>query len=50
MLAAPLLAGNDITTMTPYVKSVLTHEELIAINQDPLVFAPTNESMNEISK
>lgn len=37
MLAAPLLAGNDITTMTPYVKSVLTHEELIAIDQDPLV-------------
>ena len=37
MLAAPLLAGNDLTKMTPYVKSVLIHEGLIAIDQDPLV-------------
>ena len=37
MLAAPLLAGNDLTKMTPYVKSVLVHEGLIAIDQDPLV-------------
>jgi alpha-galactosidase len=37
MLAAPLLAGNDLTKMTPYVRSVLLHDELIAINQDVLV-------------
>lgn len=37
MLAAPLLAGNDLTKMTPYVLSVLAHDELIAINQDLLV-------------
>jgi hypothetical protein len=37
MLAAPLLAGNDLTKMSPYVKSVLIHDELIAINQDVLV-------------
>ena len=37
MLAAPLLAGNDLTKMTPYVQSVLMHDELIAIDQDPLV-------------
>jgi hypothetical protein len=37
MLAAPLLAGNDLTKMSPYVLSVLTHDELIAINQDVLV-------------
>ena len=37
MLSAPLLAGNDLTQMHPYAKSVLTHEGLIAINQDALV-------------
>ena len=37
MLAAPLLAGNDLTKMTPYVRSVLLHDELIALNQDALV-------------
>ena len=31
MLAAPLLAGNDLSSMTPAVLSVLTHEELIAV-------------------
>ena len=37
MLAAPLLAANDLTKMTPYVRSVLLHDELIAIDQDVLV-------------
>jgi alpha-galactosidase len=36
MLAAPLLAGNDLTNMKPEVKSILTNKDVIAIDQDPL--------------
>jgi alpha-galactosidase len=36
MLAAPLLAGNDLTTMTPEVKTILTNRDVIAIDQDRL--------------
>jgi len=36
MLAAPLLAGNDLPNMTPEVKAVLTNRDVIAIDQDPL--------------
>jgi alpha-galactosidase len=36
MLAAPLLAGNDLTTMKPEVKAILTNRDVIAIDQDPL--------------
>ena len=36
MLAAPLLAGNDLPNMTPDVKSILTNRDVIAIDQDPL--------------
>ena len=35
ILAAPLMAGNDLRTMNKDVKSVLTAPELIAVNQDP---------------
>jgi alpha-galactosidase len=35
ILAAPLMAGNDLRTMTEDVRSVLTAPELIAVNQDP---------------
>jgi alpha-galactosidase len=34
MLAAPLLAGNDLRTMTPTVHDILTNREVIAIDQD----------------
>jgi hypothetical protein len=33
---APLLAGNDITTMSSTTKSILTNSEVIAVDQDPL--------------
>ena len=33
---APLLAGNNLMTMTSDTKSVLTNAEVIAIDQDPL--------------
>ncbi|HTW60942.1 MAG TPA: glycoside hydrolase family 27 protein [Terracidiphilus sp.] len=36
MLAAPLLAGNDLTHMTPEVLSILTNRDVIAIDQDRL--------------
>ncbi len=35
MLAAPLLAGNDLRTMTDETKSILMNKEVIAIDQDP---------------
>ena len=36
MLAAPLLAGNDLTKMSPADKAILTNRDAIAIDQDPL--------------
>ena len=34
ILAAPLMAGNDLTAMTEQVRRVLTSPEVIAVNQD----------------
>jgi alpha-galactosidase len=36
LLAAPLLAGNDLSTMKPETIALLTNREVIAIDQDPL--------------
>jgi alpha-galactosidase len=36
MLAAPLLAGNDLSKMTDETKSILLNRAVIAIDQDPL--------------
>jgi alpha-galactosidase len=36
LLAAPLIAGNDLRDMTPEIKSILTNKEVIAVNQDAL--------------
>jgi len=36
VLAAPLIAGNDLRSMTPEIKEILTNKEVIAIDQDPL--------------
>ena len=36
ILAAPLIAGNDLTRMTPFTVDMLTNREVIAIDQDPL--------------
>ncbi|MCP5516924.1 MAG: NPCBM/NEW2 domain-containing protein [Verrucomicrobiales bacterium] len=35
ILAAPLMAGNDLRVMTEDVRNVLTAPELIVVNQDP---------------
>lgn len=36
MLAAPLIAGNDLREMSPETVDILTNEKMIAINQDSL--------------
>jgi alpha-galactosidase len=36
ILAAPLLAGNDLTKMSEDTKSILLNKEVIAIDQDSL--------------
>ena len=36
MLAAPLLAGNDLPNMKPEIKEILTSKDVIAIDQDKL--------------
>jgi alpha-galactosidase len=35
MLAAPLMAGNDVRKMTPEIRDVLCDRDVIAIDQDP---------------
>ncbi len=35
LLAAPLIAGNDLTTMKPETLAILTNPEVIAVDQDP---------------
>ena len=35
ILAAPLLAGNDLSTMTPETVALLTNRDVIAVDQDP---------------
>ena len=41
MLAAPLIAGNDLRDMKPEIHDILTNKEVIAVNQDPLGSAGT---------
>jgi alpha-galactosidase len=36
ILAAPLIAGNDLRDMTPEIHDILTNKEVISIDQDPL--------------
>jgi alpha-galactosidase len=36
ILAAPLMAGNDLRNMSPAIRDILTNKELIAVDQDPL--------------
>ena len=36
MLAAPLLAGNDLPNMKPEINAILTNKDVIAIDQDKL--------------
>jgi len=36
VLAAPLIAGNDLDKMTPEIHDILTNKEVIAVDQDAL--------------
>jgi alpha-galactosidase len=36
MLAAPLIAGNDLRNMTPEIRDILTNKEVIAVDQDSM--------------
>jgi alpha-galactosidase len=36
LLAAPLMAGNDVRSMPQEVRDILLNREVIAVNQDPL--------------
>jgi alpha-galactosidase len=36
LLAAPLIAGNDLRNMRPEIHDILTNKEVIAVNQDAL--------------
>src|SRR5437764_114097 len=38
MMAAPLIAGNDIANMSEATKAILLNREVIAVDQDPLGF------------
>jgi alpha-galactosidase len=37
MLSAPLIAGNDVRSMSPQTRDILTNRDVIAIDQDPKV-------------
>ncbi len=36
LLAAPLMAGNDVRHMPPAVRDILTNKDVLALDQDPL--------------
>jgi alpha-galactosidase len=36
LLAAPLIAGNDLKNMPPEIKNILTNREVLAVDQDSL--------------
>jgi alpha-galactosidase len=37
MLAAPLIAGNDVRSMSEQTRAILTNPDVVAVDQDPLV-------------
>ncbi|HEU5403759.1 MAG TPA: alpha-galactosidase [Terriglobales bacterium] len=46
MLAAPLMAGNDLANMTPEIRDILTNKEVIAVDQDRLGHQGTRVAKN----
>lgn len=36
LFAAPLMAGNDVRSMSPQTAAILTNREVVAVDQDPL--------------
>lgn len=46
IMASPLIAGNDLRSMSEQTKSILTNKEVIAVNQDPLGIQGTRLAKN----
>lgn len=46
IMAAPLIAGNDVRSMAPTIKSILMNKEIIAVNQDSLGVQGTRVRVN----
>jgi alpha-galactosidase len=46
LLAAPLLAGNDLRSVPPATLKILTNKDVIAIDQDPLGKQATRVAKN----
>jgi alpha-galactosidase len=44
MLAAPLIMGMDLSKLDAFTRTLLTHEEVIAVDQDPLGKAATRRA------
>jgi len=38
LMSAPLIAGNDVRSISPSILTILTNPEVIAVDQDPLAF------------
>ncbi len=47
MLAAPLILGNDIRTMSDETLAIITNADAIAVNQDPMGVQALKHSANE---
>ena len=47
LFGAPLMTGNDLRSMSPETKNIITNKEVIEINQDPLGFRGTKVADNE---
>ena len=47
LLSAPLLIGGDLTTLDSFSLSILTNDEVIAVDQDPLGRAATQVSQQD---
>jgi alpha-galactosidase len=54
LLAAPLIAGNDLRSMTDETKSILENREVIAIDQDsnykPVVSVSSNNGLEVLMR
>ncbi|KAF2078452.1 hypothetical protein CYY_000202 [Polysphondylium violaceum] len=53
LMSAPLIAGNDLRNVDPDTLAILTNQEVIAINQDPMgkqgtLVRSTNDGYNQI--
>jgi alpha-galactosidase len=47
LLASPLLMGSDLTRLDAFTLSLLTNDEVLAVNQDPLVKQATRVAGDE---